>query len=488
MQKVFLVSVMVLCMSACAGNFPFKNDSGLDADSIFKFSEFPLCSDFSQTRTCLESDKPRKIAVFFDGTGNTEESRTNIAKLHNKVTLSDKPFVHALYVQGVGVGTDNRLTGGVFGDGLDDRVKLAYRFLAKRYNAERGDKIYLFGFSRGAYSARVLAGLIRTADFPDFSGLQDDEAQAALVDDIFTYYKQPKNRDSIKDIPGYRPKSTDVRIAFMGLFDTVSALSYRPKSERELDKLSDEYVDQICNIDKVFHAMSIDDNRGTTFSPMPMSLKSIASTCDEVGGLSGSALDSKIAELIDERLLEVWFSGAHSDVGGGYSDNDHLSAVPLNWMMRQISKIEAAADLLPEKPFVYEDLYAPSHIGEEALANGVIYINKNRELAYYPDQLHEKGRPLTIHSSVIARRAVIPRTCKEYDFSQQVNADLESEDRCYKSNQTPNNIRGFGKCFDKVALDEGSLRDNPLLADFTLEFKCAGDGDLIIINESGRYQ
>lgn len=473
-MKIVITTFAALCLSACT----------------IKYSEFPSCTEFSLTRTCVENNQPRTIAVFFDGTSNTEVSRTNISKLHSIVTLRDKPYLHTLYVQGVG--TDKKLSGNIFGNGLDARIKLAYHFIASRYRADKGDKIFLFGFSRGAYNARALAGMIYTAELPDFSSIQDEKAQRALVDEIFKYYKGRETliakREAIAGIPGYKQKAKNIRISFMGLFDTVSALSYQPREERKIADLSVEYVDQVCNVDKVAHAMSIDDNRGRAFSPVPMTVGEIVSTCKELNGLSEDAFYTKTSELINERVSEVWFAGAHADVGGGYSDNDALSGVPLNWMMRQIMRSETARHLLSKEPFVYEDIYASSHIGENALLGGLIYINKNRELAYYSDQMHPKGRPLTIHSSVIARRAIVPRTCREYDFSQQENSNIISEDSCYADGLTPNSIKGFGECFEKLPLEEGALRKNKMLADFILMFKCPEKGSRLIVDEPDMYR
>jgi len=478
MGRILILSIAAIYLSGCAG-------LGVGP----KYTAFPSCTEFSMTDTCVRDDEPRMIAVFFDGTGNTEESRSNIAKLHNIVTLRDTPYVHTLYVQGVG--TDRKILGGAVGAGFDDRVKLAYHFIASKYRAEKGDKIFLFGFSRGAYSARALAGMMYTADLPDFGSMPDQNAQKALVEEIFAHYKGSdslvEKREALKNISGYRPRSTNIRISFMGLFDTVSALSYQPNEERKLGELSGKYLDQICNVDKVAHAMSIDDNRGRAFSPVPMTVSAIASTCEEVAGLSGDARATKVGELIDERVVEVWFSGAHSDVGGGYAQNDDLSGVPLNWMMRQIKKSEATVDLLPEHPFVYEDIHARSHVGEDALLGGRVYVNKNRAIGYYSEQLHPTGRPLVIHSSVIARRATVPRTCREYDFSQQSIASTQSEDKCYSNHQTPT-FKGFGECFEKVPLKDETLRDNRLLADFALRFTCPDEGPLLVVDEPERYR
>ena len=95
----------------------------------------------------------QKIAIFFDGTHNDIASDTNIKRLHSLVSLQRKKNISSLYLEGVGVGIDPLGAGA--GVGMEARIKIAYEFVLNHYRAE--DQIYIFGFSRGAFAARILA-------------------------------------------------------------------------------------------------------------------------------------------------------------------------------------------------------------------------------------------------------------------------------------------------------------------------------------------
>lgn len=121
----------------------------------------------------------------------------------------------------------------------------------------------------------------------------------------------------------------------------------KKSNETLLKKTSKVYVDQICNIEAIAHAVSIDDNRGKRFTPELMTISKLATFCD----LPTEDLQSDIVGLyIANKVDEVWFSGAHSDVGGGYSDagQSPLSDVSLGWMLRKLET--EAPDFIPKKP------------------------------------------------------------------------------------------------------------------------------------------
>ncbi|MEM1187967.1 MAG: DUF2235 domain-containing protein [Pseudomonadota bacterium] len=450
-----------------------------------KDTVFPHCNLFSETATCIDAEAARDIAIFFDGTANTEESRTNVFKLHSLITLQDRPHVHTYYLQGVG--TDRKLTGNALGRGIGDRAKLAYLYLANTYRP--GDNIYLFGFSRGAYNARILAGMIYVAEFPDLGSLDDNE-QRSLVDEIYEAYTSTgelsEKRDAVARIASYSPVTSSTRIRFMGIFDTVSALSYEPDEENQLAELSEKYVDQICNIDRVAHAMSIDDNRGRTFSPVSLKVTAIGMQCDEIVGIRDSEeQQSAISSLIGERISEVWFSGAHSDIGGGYTE-DALSGVPINWMLRRMLEVRSLSRIIPPEPFQYEDIYGTSHIGEDALINGGLYINKNRILPYYGAQLDTAHQRLSIHSSVLLRRSKVPRTCREFDFNLYGDPEDRSHDWCYRE-PMERGIGNYSECFKRVPLKSEHLVSDRRLADFTLQYTCDEGNSLFDIDEPELY-
>ncbi|MBM3227110.1 MAG: DUF2235 domain-containing protein [Candidatus Tectomicrobia bacterium] len=117
----------------------------------------------------MRTPSQKKLAVFFDGTWNRADQHaqdgqpcpTNIAKLFAATLPHDNQGIPQIvhYVQGVGTRRFERISGGGFGYGISENIKEGYRFLVSNY--EPGDDIYLFGFSRGAYTARSLAGFIR---------------------------------------------------------------------------------------------------------------------------------------------------------------------------------------------------------------------------------------------------------------------------------------------------------------------------------------
>ena len=110
-----------------------------------------------------------RLAVFFDGTWNTPTDRTNVANLHELLESGD-PAQRGTYIQGVGTSAGGLLgsfwnaLGGAFGDGLSDNICAGYRWLAQSY--QPGDQLYLLGFSRGAYTVRCVAGVLKYCGVP----------------------------------------------------------------------------------------------------------------------------------------------------------------------------------------------------------------------------------------------------------------------------------------------------------------------------------
>ena len=130
--------------------------------------------------------------------------------------------------------------------------------------------------------------------------------------------------------------------------------------------------------------MSLDDNRADSFTPAIMEVEAITKHCTNINGSK-----EKSAKLISYVIDEVWFAGAHSDVGGGYNDS-HLSGAPLNWMIRKLvayeSQYKKQRKLLPDGSSVKEDIFGRSHIGEDSILSGAIYKNKTRNILNTPKQ------------------------------------------------------------------------------------------------------
>ena len=256
----------------------------------------------------------KRLVVCCDGTWNepASDNVTNIEKIARTVSTDpdqcDQVQQLVLYVGGVGIGYKlDRLLGGAFGSGLFNNVKTAYRFLALNY--EEGDEIFAFGFSRGAYTARSLVGMI------GFIGLLTRESLVAnkLPEAVDRYQrKEPKNGGFGSSNEEFKrdfchPKTPT---KFLGVFDTVGALGVPgllPKDHQFHDiNLGD-------SVECARQALAIDEDR-MVFAPCLWN-----------------------APTRPERVMQVWFEGAHSDVGGGYPQTG-LSDTALLWMVGEASR------------------------------------------------------------------------------------------------------------------------------------------------------
>lgn len=368
-------------------------------------------------------DEAKKLVVFLDGTANDEGSHTNIAKLHNLVSLQSRYDIRTTYIKGVG--TDGKVIGMATGWGIGHDVREAYLFLAENYNEKRGDKVYIFGFSRGAYAARILSALINVAGIQDTADIEGKKKKYEYVDSIYKAYKGEKPLDQRKKdvakVIGHYPESQ--HIEFMGLWDTVEALGV-PDYEEDWKAPNARYGDQLCNINSAAHALSVDDDRARIFTPILLTNSDLIRECKN--------------KNIDAIVDEVWFSGAHSDVGGGYLDTD-ISGVSLNWMLNKIKKY----NIIPFGSGVYSDSSGLTH-DPEAGVWGLIYRKKNRDLYSYAHLNGYNNKKLKIHKSVIDRlRENLPKD-HEYQW-----ADSEYK-HCFVRKQKGLNYIGGNDCFDVV--------------------------------------
>lgn len=311
----------------------------------------------------------KTIVLLADGTGNSAAKlfKTNVWRLYRALDLGDRPPTGemrqiAYYHDGVGTSTFKPLAllGGIFGVGLKRNVLDIYTFLCRNY--EPGDRIYAFGFSRGAFTIRVLAGVIVTQGV--LRCRTEEELRRYSADVYRKYrrrYKLPlfgykdKTRptdekekvgivDRLRDVRDiaaaawrrlfrYKqfdeiPKLDIPHIDFLGVWDTVAAYGLPID---ELTRGIDEWVWPLSmpnyqlseKVLRARHALSLDDERDT-FHPL---------LWDELA--EKQLVDNKV--VAEGRLQQIWFAGVHSDVGGGYAD-DRLSYVPLQWMMRESAK------------------------------------------------------------------------------------------------------------------------------------------------------
>jgi len=269
---------------------------------------------------------------------NTE---TNVLKLSE--ALAKLPDQITGYFKGVGTDRGEQLSGGAFGWGLFDQIKDGYRFLREQF--QPGDWIYIFGFSRGAYSARSLSGMVlrcgivkRDANpkFPDLGAdllttQQDGNLRMDVVDRIFALYKRaydPKNRPEVERFKQQYCQDTAVR--FVGVWDTVGALGipdgvvpFLKKFDHALDQKLYGFLDTELNprVEAAYHAVAIDERR-KSFLP---------TLWTDAGGAPPRV------NVADSNVEQTWFVGAHSNVGGGYADSG-LSDIALKWMIDRATK------------------------------------------------------------------------------------------------------------------------------------------------------
>src|SRR5580700_1266697 len=293
----------------------------------------------------------KKIVLCSDGTGNSsaKAEKTNVWRLFQALDQGNDDQI-AKYDDGVGTSSNKylALVGGAFGWGLKRNVLDLYKFVCRNWKA--GDEIYGFGFSRGSFTIRVLVDFITTEGLVTSRSDEELNRNAAAA---YRHYRA-KNfpswspiviamrwlRDAVlwaKDrIKGYRIYTevaeqtkdsgrAEIPIRFLGLWDTVEAYGIPiAQLKRGIDWVLWPMLfgDLILSprVQRACHALSLDDER-TTFHPL---------VWDEVAEADMVAKNT----VSPGRITQVWFAGVHSNVGGGYPE-DQLSLVPLAWIVSE---------------------------------------------------------------------------------------------------------------------------------------------------------
>ncbi len=385
---------------------------------------------------------PKNIVLLSDGTGNSAARifKTNVWRLYEALNLVDPRVQVACYDDGVGTSSflPVAVLGSAFGLGLRRNVLKLYRFLCEHY--EPGDHVFLIGFSRGAFTVRVLVGLLEQEGVLRMKSRPGDEDSGRVVRDAgelqrlsrwayrrFRYrFNQTgelvrlirRGRDiflSMYDgILGRSPYDVAARdkldeIAFVGVWDTVDAYGL---AIDELTHGVDQWVwplsmpsqEPPAIIRKACHALSLDDERHT-FHPV---------LWDE------SREPQNAGNTDEERVTQVWFAGAHANVGGGYP-NDALAYLSLDWMAREAKKqgIDISHDLLGP---ITAKLDPHGRIYDSRRGLGGSYRYSPRHIRWLTNgQVHEGrlfGSPLAsprvsierpkIHASVLERIVAAP--------------------------------------------------------------------------------
>lgn len=289
----------------------------------------------------------KRLIFCFDGTWNklNEATPTNVVLTAASIqrTTEDKISQIIHYDEGVGTGDVEHLSGGMFGVGLVEHVRNAYRFLI--FNYDPGDEIFVFGFSRGAFSARSFIGFIRHVGplrrlhagridealelyrhrLDEKDGAEDDLRQfrADFSSDVCIGKSDDAWR--CENIPNYTTGSAPIMsIRYLGVWDTVSALGvpecfpFSMELNRE-HRFHDATLDDF--VENARHAVAIDERR-TLFPSVPLG------TVSELNRVRGYT-DEDVKAPYQER----WFPGVHGSVGGG-GDIRGLSDEALAWVLK----------------------------------------------------------------------------------------------------------------------------------------------------------
>lgn len=390
--------------------------------------------------------RSRKIALFSDGTGNSSGKlfKTNVWRLYEALDLGPVTSAQheqiALYNNGVGTSTFRPLAmlGGIFGIGLKANVLELYKYLCRNWRP--GDEIYLFGFSRGAFTIRLLTGLLSsqgilrgaTPDLPPDEGELAWRTRAAYR--AFARETWPNRRLArvvsgvvrplwdgmlrmhrlVTRRPRYDPSTNRmVDIAFVGVWDTVAAYG---GPITEITRGIDDWIWPLTmpnyelsgRVLKARHALALDDERDA-FQPL---------LWDEVreemlvrwGGPvrfnahpTRAGIVEEVRQVAEDRLKQVWFAGMHADVGGGYPD-ESLSFVSLLWM---IDELDGALTLLPEhvrRISSMSNVFGPLHNSRAGLASYYRYQPRRIVAMLEPGEAADEADPIDLFASTRSMR------------------------------------------------------------------------------------
>lgn len=346
----------------------------------------------------------KNIILCSDGTGKAGGAilNTNVFQLYKAVDTQNTTQI-AYYDDGIGSAGFRflRLLSGAFGFGFQRNILSLYGFLARNY--EPGDKVYMFGFSRGAATMRALAGMIgtigliknNTSDILTSGRFDDIKFTIELVKAMQLYKKAEKKQ---KEVEKFKNENTHgvIDIEVVGVWDTVEALGFPQDSSwlvigtsMLIDKVTDKlfphryYEFQLGKyVKNAYHALAIDDER-KTFHPK---------VWDET-------IENK-----PEHVEQVWFAGAHSNVGGGMPRTG-LAMITLDWMMTKAS--DHGIEFNPNLWADVKDGMNPA---------GKLYDSRGGLMSYYrygPRHIRDITEdkvvgPIKIHESVFQRISVKP--------------------------------------------------------------------------------
>ena len=311
----------------------------------------------------------RNLVVCLDGTSNEPESgTTNVARTYAVAAKSDSQLVY--YDPGVGtmgargavtrIGkAATRFAGLVVGFGVKDNIEEAYDWLAAHY--QPGDEIFVFGFSRGAYTARALTGMLRTVGLlrPGADNLTPyalklyaqhgkDVPSEGEEKEFWKMRRGFMDRFGNPDFPNPFNKNLH-QVRFLGVWDTVKTIGWL-NFKAQFEQARWPFTRRITNVDIARHAMALDERR----RPYP-----------------AYRFDTKAVAAAGGRYVEQWFAGVHSDVGGQYDDH-RLSDIAFVWMVDEAVKAGLEVDQAAFKRLAGFPLGSPVPAGR---SEGLVHEN-----------------------------------------------------------------------------------------------------------------
>lgn len=355
----------------------------------------------------------KRLIVCCDGTWNRPERlepesarATNVLRMSRATVPTDSSGVVQVteYVRGIGTGNLlNRLAGGATGKGITSNILQAYQFISN--NFEPGDEIYLFGFSRGAFTARSLSGFIR-----HFAILE--KRHQHKLPRLYRLYQRTPRSELPKVAAGYRWMADRrllgdreyIPIHFLGVWDTVGALGVPSKLIRWSIRRRIQFhdTDLADNVSHAFHALALHEFR----KQFPPTLWTRSRP--------------------DQTVEQVWFPGAHADVGGGVRDNG-LPNAALLWMAGRAASVGLELDLAELARHMPNPLVPVSES-----RSGFYRLWKPRVRLIGPGHLHPKYKPVSVeefrHESVDERLGGMPGTIRFNRPRHVIEADHRSVD------------------------------------------------------------
>ncbi|MCE3295684.1 MAG: hypothetical protein K0R65_1398 [Crocinitomicaceae bacterium] len=370
----------------------------------------------------MENKPVKRLITFSDGTWNKpgamdgkHEVKTNVEILFNCIEHIDKEGVPQLKIYDEGVGTSSwdrkdQVMGGIAGFGIDKNIMDVYTFLVINY--EIGSEIYLFGFSRGAYTARSLAGFIHNC------GILKAE-NIGMINEAYELYRD-RNKYSHPDsdfMTTFRKKycvEPATKIHYIGVWDTVGALglpfAWSEKHNTERYKFHDVKLSRM--ILNAYHALAVDERR-KQFTP---TLWEKSAAVKE---------DPNHPQVLRQR----WFAGVHSNVGGGYADHG-LSDIALGWLAEGAKKAGLSIDINKSKRLFGNYEFKPDYKGK--LRNSLKW--------YYRLTLSAKQRGIMVKR--YNNKGELMVTCEEID--ETVVQRYHDKSMGY----TPKNLRNYFASLD----------------------------------------